>query len=159
MTSLLQRIQQDSLAARKAAHAAPDAEVKALESNRASSLITLYAEAARKGKDDGNRESTDDEVVGVVKKFIDNATDTLKAIGDKAPAQRALVEAEIALYKGYMPAQADPATVKAAIEDIVAGLAEKSPKSMGVVMGQLNARFGAAFDKAAASAAVRDALK
>lgn len=159
MTSLLQRIRNDSLAARKAAHVARDEASKTLESNRASFLITLFAEASRKGKDDGNRESSDIEVVGVVKKFLDNANDTLKALGDSAPEQRARVEAEIAILKGYMPAQVDVETVKAAIAEIVAGLAEKSLKQMGSVMGQLTGRFGAAFDKATASGLVREALK
>lgn len=159
MTSLLQRIRDDALAARKAAHAARDEATKTLEGNRASFLITLGAEAARKGKDDGNRESTDDEVISTVKKFIDNANLTLNALGDKSPGQRARVEAEVLALKAYMPTQADAAEVQAAIAELVAGLAEKSPKQMGVVMGKLTARFGAAFDKAAASALVREALK
>lgn len=159
MTTLLQRIRDDSLAARKAAHQARDDNTKTLEGNRASFLITLGAEAARKGKDDGNRESTDAEVISTVKKFIDNANLTLTALGNTSPDQRARVEAEVAILKGYMPAQADPEAVKAAIAEIVAGLPEKSPKQMGVVMGQLTSRFGAAFDKGVASAQVREALK
>lgn len=159
MTGLLNRIRDAALAARKAAHQAPDEVSKAGEAARAAFLVTLAAEAARKGKDAGNRESTDDEVLSVVKKFLDNASLTLKALGDKAPEQRARVEAEIALLKGYMPTQADVDTVKQAVADIVDGLAERSPKQMGVVMGQLTARFGAALDKATASALVRDALK
>lgn len=158
MTSLMQLIRDDALAARKAAHLARDPAVKAAEGDRATFLITLSAEAARKGKDDGNRESTNDEVVSVVKKFIDNANLTLSALGDKAPAQRARVEAEILILKGYMPAQVDAAAVTEAITEIVASLAERGPKQMGLVMSQLTARFGSSFDKAAASAQVRQAL-
>lgn len=156
--TLLSKIREDSVAARKAAVQTTDAALKVLAGDKASFLITLFAEAARKGKDDGNRESTDAEVVATVKKFIDNANDTLKALGEKAPDQRARIEAELTILRGYMPAQADPEAVKALIAEVVAGLAEKSPKQMGVVMGKLTERFGANFDKAAASALVRAAL-
>lgn len=65
--SLLEDIKNASLEARKAR-----------DSERAVFLITLYSEAKMVGKNNGNRESTDIEVVATIKKFIKNAEEVLK---------------------------------------------------------------------------------
>ena len=48
--------------------------------------------------------------------------------------------------------------LRASVEEIVAGLPERSPKAMGQVMAQLKARHGEAVDMKAASALVKAAL-
>ena len=48
--------------------------------------------------------------------------------------------------------------VKAFIAGTVAGLADRSPKQMGVVMGALKAKFGTSFDAKQANAWVKEAL-
>lgn len=147
MTTLQSRIRDDVMTARRAK-----------DTVKLGFLSLLLSEASRPGKDKGAAESTDDEVARVIKKFMDNTELTLKHLGDKASDQRTGAEAELAILREYMPVQADPAAVQAAIVDIVSGLTEKSPKQMGVVMGQLTARFGANFDKTIASASVRAEL-
>lgn len=46
-------------------------------------LSTLLGEAERVGKDKGNRPSTDDEVIAVVKKFIKNNDETIAALTNR----------------------------------------------------------------------------
>lgn len=142
---LLEKIQQDSLVARKAR-----------DGVRAKLLTTLYSEAAMVGKNDGNRVSTDEEVVKVVRKFLKGAEDTLAVITDEA--QRAALTVEKGVLEGYMPNVASEADIAAATRDIIAGLAEKSPKAMGEVMKQLKQRFGAALDGNVASKVVKAQL-
>ncbi|KVP98232.1 hypothetical protein WJ96_06835 [Burkholderia ubonensis] len=147
MTTLIERIRQDALAARKAR-----------ETEKGIFLITLLAEAAKVGKDDGNRESTDAEVTAIIKKFIKNTDKTLRALGDKAPDSRARLEAELAILQAYLPRQATEDEVRTAVGRYVAELAERNPKQMGVVMGKLNAEFDGNFDKGLASKLVKEAL-
>lgn len=63
--TLLQKIKDQQLLARKEG------------SENASLLTTLLSESANVGKSAGNRDSTDDEVVGVIKKFIKNIDETI----------------------------------------------------------------------------------
>lgn len=145
--TLLNRIREDSLAARKAR-----------EGDKASFLITLLAEASRPGKDDGNRESTDAEVLKVIKKFIDNTEITLKALGAAASDARTRAELELAMLRAYQPKQATEAEVRAAVDTIVASLPERNLKQIGAVMGKLQAQFDGNFDKGLASTLVKAAL-
>lgn len=66
--SLMEDIKVRQLAARKAAE--PEASL----------YTTLLGEAGAIGKNAGNRETTDQEVVAVVKKFIKNLDETINAL-------------------------------------------------------------------------------
>ncbi|GBG14312.1 glutamyl-tRNA amidotransferase [Novimethylophilus kurashikiensis] len=154
--SLLDTIQAASLSARKARN-----------TDEAALLTTLFAEAARVGKDDGNRVSTDAEVQEVVRKFIKNNNDTIQALwipekidlDEARVARRTKLQLEQAVLMSFLPKQAAPEELQAAVSEIVAALPDKSTKHMGAVMGQLNKRFGANFDKRFASELVKHALQ
>jgi uncharacterized protein len=145
-TMLLDKIQAASLEARKA----KDAE-------KASLLTTLLAEAARIGKDDGNRITTDAETSAVVRKFIKGIDESLPHIKDDAARDRALREKAVLVT--FMPQMVTGSALVAAVQEIVAGLAEKSPKQMGAVMKALKDRFAGAYDGTEASAVVKVALQ
>lgn len=142
---LLDTLKNDALAARKARDAV-----------RSALLTTLVAEAAKVGKDDGNRASTEAEVVAVVKKFIKNTEETLRAVQGK-PAE-AQARSELEILMAYLPRQASEEDVRAKVAELVGGLSDRSPKQMGVVMAGLNAAFEGNFDKAVASKIVKTAL-
>lgn len=55
-------------------------EARKNSSESASLLTTLLSEAVNIGKNNGNRETTDAEVVAVVKKFIKNIDETVNAL-------------------------------------------------------------------------------
>ncbi|ANQ85626.1 GatB/YqeY domain-containing protein [Azoarcus olearius] len=143
--SLLAQLKKDALLARKAA--APV---------RATLLSTLIAEAEMVGKNAGNRESTDDEVQQTIRKFLKNNQEAMAVIKDEA--RLATLREESAILTGYLPPMADEAEVKAFIATTVAGLADRSPKSMGAVMAALKAKYGNGFDARQANGWVRDAL-
>lgn len=147
MTALIERIRQDSLAARRAR-----------ETDKATFLITLLAAAEKEGKDDGNRPSTDAEVTGTIKKFIKSADETLRLLGDKNPEASARSQAELVILNGLLPRQAGEDEIRTAVARYVAELAERTPKQMGVVMAKLNAEFDGNFDKGLASKLVKEGL-
>lgn len=94
--SLLQRIKDDQLNARK---------MKAVA--KASTLTLIIADAEKKAKDEGNREVTDTDVLGVIRKHINGVEVYL------APAMvtkldsitRLAKELELHLLKEYLPKQ------------------------------------------------------
>lgn len=143
--SLLAQLKKDGLLARKAG-----------EGVRATLLSTLIAEAEMVGKNAGNRESSDEEVQGTIRKFLKNNQEALGVIKDEA--RRAVLAEEAAILAAYLPPMADEAAVRALIAETVAGLADRSPKSMGVVMAALKSKFGTGFDAKQANAWVREAL-
>lgn len=149
MTALIEKIRQDSLAARKAR-----------DTLKATFLVTLLAEASKVGKDDGNRESTDSEVVAVVKKFAKNNEMTLASVGtaEASTEVRKALEMEQAILAAYLPKQVALGELQAAIVAAVSRLETRNPKQMGAVMAELKSTLGDTFDKAIASKLVKEAL-
>lgn len=99
--TLMQKIKQDQVEARKER-----------DTIRANLLTTLIGEAEMVGKNAGNRESTDSEVVAVIKKFVKNAQETLAAL--RAHLQDHVdVTVEISILEGYLPKQLSEYELKA----------------------------------------------
>lgn len=117
---------------------------------------SLYAEAAMVGKNDGNRETTDPEVVGKVKAFIKNIDETLKALDENSGPAAELIKEKDAIGK-YLPRQLSEDQLKSIIGEIAAGH-EKSMKSMGKIMAELKDRHGGEYDGKLASHIVRSIL-
>ena len=144
--TLLAQIREDMMTARRG-----DNDVaKAL-------LVTLYSEAARVGKDAGNRDSTDDEVAATVRKFVKNAEQTATELEnrgrDASGARR-----EIEILSGYLPKQMTAEQLEAAVRTLAADLTERSPNMMGKLMGDLKAAHGGTYDGKMASEIVKRVL-
>ncbi len=142
---LLESIRSASLEARRA----KDAE-------RAALLVTLYAESARVGKDAGNRESTDDEVVKVVRKFLKGVEESLSVLTVEEARARALREKEI--LESFLPRSVTGDELARVVDTLVEELPERTPKMMGAVMKALKDRLAGAYDGNEASALVKKAL-
>jgi uncharacterized protein YqeY len=148
--SLLARLRADQLASRRS------------KDEISTNLLTaLIGEASRIGKDDGNRESTDDEVLATIKKFLKGAEETGAAIQARSdgsgPSQYGLqkINCELEILRSYQPAQATDDQIRAAI----ASYRESNPDAnIGGVMGHLKATFGANYDGKRGSALAREAL-
>lgn len=123
---------------------------------RATLLVTLCAEAAQVGKNNGNRDSTDEEVLTTIRKFLKNNSEAQAVVKDAARLD--LLKEEAAILASYLPKMADEAEVRAYIAELVSTLPEKSPKAMGAIMGKLKAKFGANYDATKGSAWVKEAL-
>jgi uncharacterized protein YqeY len=147
MMSLIATIKADQLQARKN----KDEILKPL-------LTTLLGEAQAVGKNDGNRESTDAEVIATVKSFLKKINETLDAIADKG-GDATTTLAEKAALEAYLPKQlTEEELITIVSSHVDSHVEDKSMKSMGIVMGHLKAVYDGQYDGKLASAVVRKVL-
>ena len=116
-------------------------------------LTALMSEVAIVGKNNGNRETTDEEAVKVVKKFIKGINETIDLIKD--PEKLKLLEMELEIYNSFLPHIMNELETRAAVEKIINALPEKSPKAMGQVMGTISKEYGTLIDRGLASQIVK----
>ncbi len=139
--TLFERIKADQLAARKS------------HNGLASSLLTtLIGEAAAIGKNAGNREVTDAEVVALVKKFVKGMDETLGYLGNRNAEATAVVLAEKDILAKYLPLQLTELALRHAVTSIIA----TEGKVMGKVMAALKARYDGQYDGKLASQIVKE---
>lgn len=143
---LQEKIQEDALEARKAG-------------NKVSSalLVTLSSEIFRIGKDAGNRRTTDEEAIRVVKKFKDGVVESLNVISDQE--RKAILTEELKILQSYLPAELTEEQLGASIKELVGELQDRSMKSIGVVMAGLKKKHGSAFDGSTASRLIKSHLQ
>lgn len=146
MTSLMEQFRGDQVAARKGK-----------KTEMASILTTLISEAAMIGKNNGNRETTDEEVIAVIKKFIKNSTEVMEH-ADPTSKTYADAEYEIKFLTMYLPRQMPDDVLRATIATIGEELNLHSPKDMGTLMKILKERHSGSYDSETASTFVREYL-
>lgn len=146
MTSLINKLHDDMIAARKAS----DPVAKSL-------LVTLYSEASKVGKDKRNGDTTDQEAIAVVKKFITNAMETKKLLLERG--QSCLVqEHEITILSGYLPLQLSDVELAEAINKIISDNGFNDIKSLGTVMTTLKGLHDGQYDGKTASMIAKNLL-
>ena len=123
------------------------------DSVTANLLTTLLGEAGMIGKNAGNRETTDDEVIAVVTKFIKNIDETIKhtSATDELTLERRILMT-------YMPKQLTDDELKLTISQYITEQGLEGPKSMGIVMKYLKDTFSGQYDGKAASTHTRELL-
>ena len=127
-------------------------EARKNRSEQASLLVTLLSEATMVGKN-ANRETTDDEAIAVIKKFIKTNSDTMSVITDELVHQS--LEAEIKVLEQFLPKQLTREELCEVIEEIVASLEKPN---MGSIMKLLKDGYGGTYDGGMASKLVKDML-
>lgn len=146
--TLFEQIKQDQLVARKDRDAL-----------RALLLTTLIGEATAIGKNDGNRDVTDAEVVALMKKFDKGIVESIAALRDvsnvDASADRYVnLLKEQSILQHYMPQQMDEHLLTMAVRMIV----NEVGSNMGQVMATLKTRYAGQYDGKMASAIVKACL-
>lgn len=141
--SLMEQIKKDQLTARKE------------RSWKASILTTLLGEAAMIGKNAGNRETTDPEVIAVIKKFIKNMEETARLAGMDDHTVM-----EIDLLSGYLPKGMDNKALVVAINEIILEqIGTDTPHNMGSIMKRMKEKYDGLYDGKEVSGIVRELLK
>lgn len=113
------------------------------------SLTTLYSDAQRVGFDDGKRESTDSEVIAVVKKHIKGLEERLSYQYDE------LIHTELCYLMGYVPTQLTEYEMK----QIAAGYISENPDAkMGQIMGYFKQNHNGLYDGKLLSQVVKGVL-
>jgi len=140
MAGFLQIIKNDADKARKAG-----------DKETATSLMTLYAEASARGKNDGNRESTDAEVLDMIQVFVKNIDVLLEHPCNTEFREKA--QKERVLLSSYLP---EPFSEQDLINIISPYTKKVEVTSVGQVMSMLKENFPYRFNsKQAASIAKR----
>ena len=102
------------------------------------SVIRLVRGAIRQQEIDGQKELSDEDVLGVsskeVKQRRDSIEDFKKGGRDDLVAE---AEAEIAVLMEYLPQQLSEDDVRALVKEAIAASGAASPKDMGKVMKEL----------------------
>lgn len=140
---LIERIKADLLTARKARATVA-----------ANSLTALVGEAVMVGKNAGNRESTDEEVVATVRKFLKNLEETKRNLVAHNK-DTSVCDEEIAIISRYLPQQMSADELRSAITVIVA---ETAGANMGVVMKVLKEKYAGLYDGKLASTLTKEVL-
>jgi uncharacterized protein YqeY len=139
--TLFTQIKADQLAARKAK-----------DGLKATLLTTLIGELTAIGKNDGNREVTDADVVKLVKKFLDGVNETIALMKDVSNADGS-ADRYVNLLKEqgyltvYMPQQMD----EAKLTEVLTELVTECGPNLGKLMGLLKARYAGQYDGGMAS--------
>lgn len=141
--TLFEQIKADQLVARKAHNGLA-----------ASLLTTLVGEASAIGKNNGNRDVTDAEVVTLVKKFIKGMDETLGFLGNRNADATNVVLAEKEILLKYLPKQMNEAALTQAILDIM--ITEGA--NVGKIMGALKTKFAGEYDGKVASTIIKDLI-
>lgn len=116
-------------------------------------LTTLYSECAMVGKTKRNAESTDEEVLSVIRKFKIGVEEIEKIKGSSIDSAR-----EIQMYEKYLPQSLTVEQLTASIQEIIDQLPERTPKQMGAVMAKLKNEFLGRYDGTVASQLVKQLL-
>jgi uncharacterized protein YqeY len=135
--SLFQTIKAKHLDARKSRNAA-----------LSSLLSTLLGEAAMPGKNDGNRESLDEEVQAVIRKFIKN----IESLPVEAKTAESAYEHQVLC--DFLPKQ----LTEAELRIIVGVYVTLGAANMGAVMKQLKAEHEGTYNGALASKLIKELM-
>lgn len=133
---------------------------KARDERKVVSLSTLMASIQVIGKNDGNRETTDDEAIKYMKKLLNTLNDNVD-IYTKSGKDVAKAEAlfEIELVSAFLPAEASESQILETIQEVITERnLPKAPASIGIIMGALKSKFGNSLNEKAAGVLARNAI-
>jgi uncharacterized protein YqeY len=105
------------------------------------------------GKTKRNGDSTDEEVLSIIRKFKIGVEEIAKIKGINTD-----IEYELSVYEKYLPSMISDEELLIIIDEIVNSLAEKSPKQMGKVMTELKNKYLGRYDGTLASKIVKEKL-
>lgn len=142
--SLLQQIKDASLDARKA------------KISLAPFLVTLYSEAAMVGKTKRNSESTDEEVISVLKKFKAGAETMIECSSSQDVKDQSQLEIEA--IELFLPKMLSKDELTGVINGYVGSTPGVSKASMGLLMSKLKNEYPGLYDGTLASNLVKTAL-
>jgi uncharacterized protein YqeY len=140
---LMEKIREDMITARKGT----DTVARNL-------LITLYSEAQAVGKNKRNGDTTDEEVVSMVKKFITNLEETVRLLEARNQDVHAQTH-ELEILRTFLPRQMTEQELTQVVQNLVTA---HVGANMGQIMTQLKADHAGTYDGKMASQVVKSVL-
>ncbi|MBU1059581.1 MAG: GatB/YqeY domain-containing protein [Proteobacteria bacterium] len=116
-----------------------------------STILAMLLDTAQKlAKTDGNREVEEKDILAAAKRELKMAHQSQEAGID--------IGKTIQILEGFIPKTKSAEETRIIVEALIAGLPEKNPKLMGMVMGNLKKEYGDQIDMGIASQIVKEAL-
>jgi uncharacterized protein YqeY len=144
--SLIQKIESQRLKARKSGNSVEN-----------EALTYLLSEAKTIGKNDGNRETEDHEVILLAKKLKQISEEIKTQVKDQDRIME--IEKEIEIYSRFIPEDVPEGDLKYVINSIIAEKNISSKNQIGIVMKSLKDMFGASLNGKMASEILKTILK
>jgi uncharacterized protein YqeY len=117
--------------------------------------VTLLGEVQKVGKDIRNGETTDEEAIKVVRKFLAGAEQMAEAYSKKNDIEKLEeVNKEIVMLKAYLPTMMDEKQLEAAISGIISNGAN----NIGAIMKELKAQYAGLYDGGLANKIIKQLL-
>lgn len=107
----------------------------------APSIQFALSEIEKIGKNNGNRETTEDEAIRVVQKLIATIDENLRVVD--SDGHRIALNFEKQILQGVLPQMASEEEVRSLLTDILGTVA---PKNKGIAMKVIRDEFGAKVD-------------
>ncbi len=116
-----------------------------------STILAMLLDAAQKlAKNDGNRETTEKDVLAAAKRELKMARQSIDAGIDVGDA--------VEILEAFIPKTMSAEETQKIVDAVVADLPEKNPKRIGMVMGTLKKEYGEKLNMGIASQMVKAAL-
>ena len=129
---------------------------------KTSLLTVLISDASMIGKNDGNRETTDKEVIKTIKKYITMSEETRGLVSMQAHADEQLrmsyigkISTEISILKSLLPKEIEGEELNALIAQAITTVNATSMKDMKLVMEELNKLTGGNYNGSSASITIK----
>lgn len=107
----------------------------------APSILFALSEIEKVGKNNGNRDTTEDEAIKVIQKLIATIDENLKVTTDDG--RKIAFNFEKNILSGVLPQMASDDEVRELLKDI---LGDETPKNKGVAMKVIRDQYGAKVD-------------
>ncbi len=133
--------------------------MKARASDRSGALNFLRAQIKNVKIDKRVEKVSDEDVIAIIKKQIKQRLDSINQFRAGNREDLAIKEeAEIVIYKPYLPVEMSPDQIKVVIEEVVAQAGSVSVKDMGRIMKDVLAKLGGQADNQVVSQLVKERL-
>ncbi|MBI4135327.1 GatB/YqeY domain-containing protein [Candidatus Uhrbacteria bacterium] len=152
--TLLTKIDQDFIQALKAKDAERLSVLRMLKTAFQNAVID------KRGKTNDLKASlTDEEAIAVIKRQVKQLEEAREMFASGGrPELAAQNEAEVAILKVYLPAQVSEETVRAAVQNVLAGLGQAGPSDFGKVMAAVMKELKGQADGTVVSKIVKELL-
>ena len=118
-------------------------------------LSTIYSDIVMFGKNNGNRQTTDEEAIKIMKNFQSKSEEVIDLLKKKDPSRVLEYEEKIKLLQKYIPRQLNEEELTEIIQNYIKDFDKSDKKIIGLVMNKLKENYAGMFDGKQASTIIK----
>lgn len=118
-------------------------------------LSTIYSDIVMFGKNNGNRQTTDEEAIKIMKNFQSKSEEVIDLLKKKDPSRVLEYEEKIKLLQKYIPKQLNEEELTEIIQNYIKDFDKSDKKIIGLVMNKLKENYAGMFDGKQASTIIK----